>query len=70
MQNCKHFLAHQSRIAFIHTKSAAAKFQDLKPHVSGPIPGQRAQSLVKKLDRVFDTRSLNMVIDYEKSNGN
>lgn len=34
------------------------------------IPGPRAQELIKELDEVFDTRSLNTLVDYERSFGN
>ncbi|CAM1506191.1 Fc.00g058320.m01.CDS01 [Cosmosporella sp. VM-42] len=34
------------------------------------IPGPRSQAAIKKLDAMFDTRSLNMLVDYEKCNGN
>lgn len=41
-----------------------------KPSVVGPVPGIRAQRMKADLDRVFDTRSVNMIVDYEKSHGN
>lgn len=34
------------------------------------IPGPKSKEAIKKLDEVFDTRSLNMVVDYTKCNGN
>lgn len=33
-------------------------------------PGPKAQSLAKELDKVFDTRALNVLADYDKSIGN
>lgn len=40
------------------------------PHVQSAIPGPKSQKAIKDLDRVFDTRSLNMLANYEKSLGN
>lgn len=40
------------------------------PHVQTAIPGPKSQKAIKNLDRVFDTRSLNMLANYEKSLGN
>lgn len=41
-----------------------------RPNVRTDIPGPVAKSYVDELDAVFDVRSLNMVVDYEKSSGN
>ncbi|KAL6708746.1 4-aminobutyrate transaminase [Coniothyrium glycines] len=41
-----------------------------QPHVRTSIPGPKAKAMAESLDRVFDTRSLNMMVDYEKSQGN
>lgn len=41
-----------------------------RPNVKTDIPGPVAKSYVDELDAVFDVRSLNMVVDYEKSSGN
>ncbi|KAL6405079.1 4-aminobutyrate aminotransferase [Ilyonectria robusta] len=41
-----------------------------KPVMRTSIPGPRSQAAVKQLDHVFDTRSLNMLVDYPKCNGN
>jgi len=40
------------------------------PKVQTAIPGPTSQQAIKELDEVFDTRSLNMICDYEKSVGN
>lgn len=34
------------------------------------IPGPQSKKAIEELDRVFDTRSLNMLADYRKSFGN
>jgi 4-aminobutyrate aminotransferase/(S)-3-amino-2-methylpropionate transaminase len=53
--------------------SAAKTFYEGEP--SGPtvqteIPGPESKKHIAKLDEVFDTRSLNMLVDYPKSFGN
>lgn len=40
------------------------------PVVKTAIPGPISQKAIKDLDRVFDTRSLNMIANYQKSFGN
>jgi 4-aminobutyrate aminotransferase/(S)-3-amino-2-methylpropionate transaminase len=40
------------------------------PSVKTEIPGPKAKEAIAKLDKVFDTRSLNMLTDFTKSNGN
>ena len=40
------------------------------PAVRTTIPGPRWQHAISELDSVFDTRSLNMLVDYDKSRGN
>ncbi|KAK2875612.1 hypothetical protein FQN49_001572 [Arthroderma sp. PD_2] len=40
------------------------------PTVKTAIPGPKSKEEITKLDRVFDTRSLNMLVDYQKSTGN
>lgn len=40
------------------------------PVVKGPIPGPESTKAIQKLDKVFDTRSLNMMADYRHSYGN
>ncbi|KAI1117064.1 aminotransferase class-III-domain-containing protein [Nemania sp. NC0429] len=51
----------------------ASSFYDGEPEgpvVKTDIPGPLAQEYIAKLDKVFDTRSLNMLADYTKSKGN
>lgn len=40
------------------------------PSVKTEIPGPKAREAIAKLDKVFDTRSLNMLTDFTKSKGN
>lgn len=40
------------------------------PSVKTSIPGPVSTEAIKDLDKVFDTRSLNMIADYTKSFGN
>lgn len=40
------------------------------PTVKTEIPGPKTKELIADLESVFDTRSLNMITDYEKSVGN
>src|SRR4051812_25162947 len=40
------------------------------PSVKTEIPGPKSKVAIAELDEVFDTRSLNMICDYEKSVGN
>ncbi|KAL1878812.1 hypothetical protein VTK73DRAFT_7465 [Phialemonium thermophilum] len=40
------------------------------PSLKTEIPGPKSKEAIAKLDKVFDTRSLNMVTDYQKSSGN
>lgn len=40
------------------------------PRVSTPIPGPKSQKAIAELNRVFDTRSLNMLANYQQSYGN
>ncbi|KAG4031161.1 hypothetical protein MFRU_010g02860 [Monilinia fructicola] len=41
-----------------------------RPHVKTAIPGPESQKAIAELDKVFDTRSLNMLANYQKSFGN
>ncbi|ESZ97989.1 4-aminobutyrate aminotransferase [Sclerotinia borealis F-4128] len=41
-----------------------------KPHIKTAIPGPESQKAITELDEVFDTRSLNMLANYQKSSGN
>ncbi|KAL9633216.1 MAG: hypothetical protein Q9164_004834, partial [Protoblastenia rupestris] len=40
------------------------------PTVRTPIPGPNSKKAIEELDRVFDTRSLNMLANYQNSFGN
>ncbi|KAF2097385.1 4-aminobutyrate aminotransferas-like protein [Rhizodiscina lignyota] len=40
------------------------------PTVATAIPGPKSQAAIEQLNKVFDTRSLNMMADYRKSYGN
>lgn len=40
------------------------------PTVKTQIPGPEAKKYITELDKVFETRSLNMLVDYTKSLGN
>ncbi|KAI5789250.1 aminotransferase class-III-domain-containing protein [Pyronema domesticum] len=40
------------------------------PKLMTAFPGPKSQDAIKKLDAVFDTRSLNMICDYGQSRGN
>jgi 4-aminobutyrate aminotransferase/(S)-3-amino-2-methylpropionate transaminase len=40
------------------------------PTVKTEIPGPKSREIIADLDKVFDTRSLNMLTDYSKSTGN
>jgi 4-aminobutyrate aminotransferase/(S)-3-amino-2-methylpropionate transaminase len=40
------------------------------PIVKTAIPGPESQKAIAELDKVFDTRSLNMLANYQKSFGN
>ncbi|CAI6333866.1 unnamed protein product [Periconia digitata] len=60
-----------------HASSAAANgsqpfFPDepVEPIVKTQIPGPQSKAAIEKLEKVFDTRSLNMIADYGRSYGN
>ena len=40
------------------------------PIVKTAIPGPQSKKAIEELDKVFDTRSLNMIADFQKSFGN
>lgn len=40
------------------------------PSIKTAIPGPISQKAIAELDEVFDTRAINTICDYEKSNGN
>ena len=41
-----------------------------QPIVKTAIPGPKSKAAIEDLDRVFDTRSLNMMANYQASFGN
>jgi 4-aminobutyrate aminotransferase/(S)-3-amino-2-methylpropionate transaminase len=49
---------------------ALLKGEPAAPTVKTQIPGPKSSECLKELDRVFDTRSTNMLADYTKSYGN
>lgn len=40
------------------------------PKVTTQLPGPQTQTIMKNLNKVFDTRSLKMIMDYKRSSGN
>ncbi|KAL3424756.1 4-aminobutyrate aminotransferase [Phlyctema vagabunda] len=71
-------LAPQSPLGFQRSYGATAVLSQ-KPFFTGEpagpivktaIPGPESKKAIEKLDKVFDTRSLNMIADYQKSFGN
>ena len=44
--------------------------EPLRPTVLTEIPGPESRKVIKDLEKVFDTRSLNVMVNYEKSFGN
>ncbi len=44
--------------------------EPIGPRIRTAIPGPRSKERIEELDKVFDTRSLNMLADYEESFGN
>ena len=40
------------------------------PHIATAIPGPKSKNAITELNKVFDTRSLNMLADYKHSFGN
>ncbi|KAI0417347.1 aminotransferase class-III-domain-containing protein [Xylaria grammica] len=62
-----------TRQAVASTARMASTFYNGEPEgpvVKTEIPGPKSQESIAKLDKVFDTRSLNMLADYTKSKGN
>ena len=41
-----------------------------QPAVQTEIPGAKAREAIARLDKIYDTRSLNMMANYDKSFGN
>ncbi|RYP71393.1 hypothetical protein DL769_004701 [Monosporascus sp. CRB-8-3] len=59
-----------SSTAYRRANASIFDNEPARPAVCTSIPGPRSQEAIKELDRVFDTRSLNMLVDYDKSRGN
>ncbi|KIX10004.1 4-aminobutyrate aminotransferase [Rhinocladiella mackenziei CBS 650.93] len=57
----------------VDTSAMEAPFfadEPVGPKVVTPIPGPKSQKAIAELDSVFDTRSLNMLANYQQSYGN
>ena len=52
------------------TASSVFPNEPPKPAVKTAIPGPQSKAALEKLERVFDTRSMNFVADYDKCHGN
>ncbi|KAK4218006.1 4-aminobutyrate aminotransferase [Rhypophila decipiens] len=66
-------LAAQSYRHFTATTSAMSSYYSWEPEgptVKTEIPGPKAKAAIEELHEVFDTRSLNMLTDYQNSSGN
>ncbi|KAK4236396.1 hypothetical protein C8A03DRAFT_45603 [Achaetomium macrosporum] len=65
---------HTSRRGFAASSRTMSSFyggwEPEGPSVKTEIPGPKAKAAIAELDKVFDTRSLNMLTDYSKSAGN
>lgn len=44
--------------------------EPVAPNVLTQIPGPRTVSMKAELDEIFDSRAVQLVVDYEKSRGN
>ncbi|KAJ4304155.1 4-aminobutyrate transaminase [Collariella sp. IMI 366227] len=63
----------ESRRQFTASARAMSSFYDWEPKgpsVKTEIPGPKSKAAIAELDKVFDTRSLNMLTDYSKCAGN
>lgn len=64
---------HVTARPFSISSSKMSSFYQWEPEapvVKTEIPGPKAKEAIAKLDKVFDTRSLNMLTDFTKSQGN
>lgn len=52
------------------TASKVFQNEPQKPAVKTVIPGPQSKAALEKLEKVFDTRSMNFVVDYDKCTGN
>lgn len=68
-----HQFSNRRQFTVSSSKMASSFYKDWEPEgptVKTEIPGPKAKEVIKELDEVFDTRSLNMLTDYHKSVGN
>ncbi|KAI9155667.1 4-aminobutyrate aminotransferase [Paramyrothecium foliicola] len=76
LRQVRHHAAIHRTISTSAARSAAlfsgtTNNEPLKPSIiTSTIPGPQSRRGLEKLDRVFDTRSSNLLVDYEKSFGN
>ncbi|OAA64921.1 4-aminobutyrate aminotransferase [Cordyceps fumosorosea ARSEF 2679] len=65
---------HVSRLQAVRPLATASSSvfpnEPPKPAVQTAIPGPRSKAALAKLEKVFDTRSMNFVADYDKCHGN
>lgn len=67
LASCSHFISNSP------TRRMASSYSGWEPEgptVKTDIPGPKSKEAIAKLDKVFDTRALNMLTDYQKSAGN
>lgn len=62
--------ARQSLVQHLRMASSFYPGEPSAPVVKTEIPGPKSKQHIAKLDKVFDTRSMNMLADYTKSVGN
>jgi 4-aminobutyrate aminotransferase/(S)-3-amino-2-methylpropionate transaminase len=55
---------------FQKTKMASALSEPLAPSILTAVPGPSSNAIKRELDVVFDARTTQIVIDYDKSYGN
>lgn len=63
-------LARQAAASSVRMASSFYGGEPEGPVLKTEIPGPKSKDVIAKLDKVFDTRSLNMLADYTKSTGN
>ncbi|KAI1107220.1 4-aminobutyrate aminotransferase [Jackrogersella minutella] len=63
-------LTRQSSVSLARMAHTFSVPEPDAPEVKTAIPGPASKKYIDKLDKVFDTRSLNMLADYTKSAGN
>lgn len=60
----------KSRVQYTSAVGQLFSGQPSAPVIDGAFPGKAAKAATEKLNHVYDTRNLNMMVDYEKSIGN